>query len=76
MAQPVFGRHAAGLFVVAGPADDDSLVVDVMAPSGRVANLFADRVEDPVAVGVFGVPGVVADLDLALHHDLAPVPTS
>ena len=56
LAEPVgekmFGTEVTGGCIIAGPTDDDRLVVDVARPFAGIADLAADMVVDLVAVRV------------------------
>ena len=70
MGEVVLGRQVGRLWVVARPADDDALVVDVGGPSRRIVDDLADGARHLVAAGVDMVAGTIAQRQAGLDDDL------
>src|SRR6056297_3832067 len=63
-------RQERYLLVIPSPPDRDALVIDVIGPLTRVAQLLAHRVADPAGVDHQGIRLDVADLPSDVAHDL------
>ena len=69
MGKEVFRRQVVGPFVVAGPSNDDALIVDLGGPSGRIIDKVADGAVHLVPLGVDRVAIRVADGATCIFHD-------
>ena len=70
----VLGRQVGRLWVVARPADDDALVVDVSGPPRRIVDDLTDGARHLVAAGVDMVAGTIAQRQAGLDGDLVQLP--
>ena len=61
MRQEMFRRQIAGLGVIARPAGDDALVVDMRRPLRRIVHQLAHRIPHPVTVGIDRVDAAARD---------------
>ncbi len=68
--EEMFRGQKVGLCIVARPARDDGLVIDMACPFLRVAVVAADVIVNVVAIGVDGISGRVADVETDRAHEV------